>query len=195
MLAIARFIAIVPPGNTLETTSFRGTRNKARVLLLRSVFDNYELDEFWMRQALAQADTAAKAGDVPIGAIVVSAKNELLASGFNRRELDGDPTAHAEIIALREAAVRRGHWRLDGTTLYSTLEPCAMCAGALVNARVSRVVYGASDPKAGAVASVYSIGVDGRLNHRLRYSDGVLVEECLQRLQRFFEGLRAEGQK
>jgi tRNA(adenine34) deaminase len=159
------------------------------------VFDNYELDEFWMRQALALADSAAKAGDVPIGAVVVSAKNELMAGGFNRRERDGDPTAHAEIVALRAAAARGRHWRLDGATLYSTLEPCAMCAGALVNARVSRVVYGASDPKAGAVASVYSIGVDGRLNHRFRCSDGVLADECLERLQRFFEDLRADGQK
>lgn len=148
-----------------------------------------------MREALVQADAAAAAGDVPIGALVVSDKNRVLGTGQNRREQDQDPTAHAEIVALRAAARCTGHWRLDGATLYCTLEPCAMCAGALVNARIARVVYGAPDPKAGAIESVYSIGVDGKLNHRLRRSEGVLVEECVERLQRFFSALRAEGQK
>ncbi|HMA94674.1 MAG TPA: tRNA adenosine(34) deaminase TadA [Polyangiaceae bacterium] len=157
--------------------------------------EHFELDEFWMREALVQADAAAAAGDVPIGAIVVSAKNQVLGVGQNRREQDQDPTAHAELVALRAAARSVGHWRLEGTTLYCTLEPCTMCAGALVNARVARVVYGAADLKAGAIQSVFSIGIDGRLNHRLRHSDGVLGEECVQRLQRFFSALRADGQK
>src|SRR5262245_37648417 len=110
-------------------------------------------DLAFMERALECARAAAAHGDVPIGALVVGPDGAGLGAGENRRELDGDPTAHAEIVALREAARARGHWRLDGCTLFVTLEPCAMCAGALVNARVRRVVYGAADPKAGAVAS------------------------------------------
>jgi tRNA(Arg) A34 adenosine deaminase TadA len=157
--------------------------------------DNYELDEFWMRQALSEANAATAFGDIPIGAVVISRKNQLLGAGCNRRERDRDPTAHAEIVAVRAAATRLGEWRLEGATLYSTLEPCCMCAGALVNARIDRVVYGASDPKAGAIGSVYEIGVDGRLNHGFRFSDGVLADECLQRLRLFFGALRRDGQK
>lgn len=148
-----------------------------------------------MRQALAQADSVALMGDVPVGAVIVGESNDLLAVGGNRREQDQDPTAHAEIVALRAAAKVIGHWRLDKATLYCTLEPCAMCAGALVNARIARVVYGARDPKAGAIDSVFAIGVDGRLNHRFAVAEGVLKDECIRRLQRFFARLRAEGQK
>lgn len=153
------------------------------------------VDLEWMQRALAAADRAAEHGDVPVGCVVVDARGQELASGRNRRELDGDPTAHAEIDAIRAAARRIGHWRLEGSTVYVTLEPCAMCAGALVNARVARVVYGASDPKAGAVDSLFSIGQDTRLNHRFEVQGGVLAAEAIDRLQTFFRRLRAAGEK
>jgi tRNA(adenine34) deaminase len=152
------------------------------------------VDEKWMRLALAQADLAAGHGDVPVGALIIDAEGQLLAEGRNRRELSGDPTAHAEVDALRAAAARRGHWRIDGT-LYVTLEPCLMCAGALLNARVKRVVYGALDPKAGATESLYQVGYDPRLNHQYEIRSGVLALECAQRLKDFFAALRAQGQK
>lgn len=191
---IARFPGIVPPKSAAQRPA-RWRLGQRRVWVVGFVLDNHELDEFWMRQALSHADAATDSGDVPIGAIVVSAKNQLIGAGCNRRERDQDPTAHAEIVALRAAAAAQGRWYLDGSTLYSTLEPCPMCAGALVNARIGRVVYGASDPKAGAITSVYTVGVDGRLNHRVRYTDGVLSEECLERVRSFFLALRAEGKK
>jgi len=153
-----------------------------------------DLDETWMRLALAEADRAAQAGDVPVGAVIVGDDGVLLAEGRNRREQEGDPTAHAEIDALRRAAQRLGHWRVEGT-LYVTLEPCVMCAGALVNARVKRVVYGALDPKAGATESLFSVGSDPRLTHRFEIRRGVLEEECVARLQAFFAQLRALGKK
>lgn len=148
-----------------------------------------------MQMALEQAEAAARAGDVPIGAVIINAHEQLIAVGQNRREQDQDPTAHAEIVALRAAAQSIGHWRIEAATLYSTLEPCAMCAGALVNARIARVVYGALDPKAGGIESIFCIGNDDRLNHRYVVRSGVLREECVLRLQRFFAALRAEGQK
>lgn len=151
-------------------------------------------DERWMQLALAEADRAGRAGDVPIGAVIVDDDGHLLSEGRNRRELDGDPTAHAEIDALRNAAKRKGHWRIEGT-LYVTLEPCVMCAGALINARVRRVVYGALDRKAGATESLFQVGSDPRLNHRFEIKSGVLSDECVRRLQEFFAALRAEGQK
>lgn len=151
-------------------------------------------DERWMLVALEEADAAAQVGDVPVGAVLVAEDGRELGRGRNRRELDGDPTAHAEIDALRRAAERRGHWRVEGT-LYVTLEPCVMCAGALVNARVRRVVYGARDPKAGAVDSLFEIGRDTRLNHRFEVTPGVLDTLAVERLQSFFKKLRAEGQK
>lgn len=151
-------------------------------------------DEKWMELALAEADRAARAGDVPVGAVIVDADGDLLSEGRNRRELEGDPTAHAEIDALRRAARRLGHWRVEGT-LYVTLEPCLMCAGALLNARIRRVVYGALDPKAGATESLYSVGRDERLNHHFDTTSGILRDECVARLQAFFQHLRAQGQK
>lgn len=154
-----------------------------------------EQDEFWMHQALEQADLAGLAGDVPVGAVIVDAKGKLIAKGHNRREQDQDPTAHAELVALRAAARVIGHWRIEGATLYCSLEPCAMCAGALVNARIARVVYAALDPKAGGIESKFSIGVDERLNHRFETLGGVLRTDSVQRLQQFFAALRAEGQK
>jgi tRNA(adenine34) deaminase len=153
-----------------------------------------ERDDHWMGLALAEADRAAEAGDVPVGAVIVNADGDLLAEGRNRRELDGDPTAHAEVDALRRAARRLGHWRVEGT-LYVTLEPCLMCAGALVNARIKRVVYGALDPKAGAVQSLYQAGADRRLNHQFSSTEGVRAVECAGRLQAFFAALRARGEK
>ncbi len=151
-------------------------------------------DERWMQLALAEADRAAKSGDVPVGAVIVDQDGDLLSEGRNRREVSGDPTAHAEIDALRRAAIRTGHWRIEGT-LYVTLEPCLMCAGALINSRIRRVVYGALDPKAGATESLFSIGRDERLNHQFEVRSGVLKEECVKRLQDFFRQLRAQGQK
>jgi tRNA(adenine34) deaminase len=151
-------------------------------------------DETWMNLALEEADRAAESGDVPVGAVIVDEQGILLSRGRNRRELEGDPTAHAEVDALRRAATRVGHWRIEGT-LYVTLEPCVMCAGALLNARMRRVVYGALDPKAGATQSLYSVGSDERLNHRFETTSGILQEACVARLQSFFQRLRAEGQK
>jgi tRNA(adenine34) deaminase len=148
-----------------------------------------------MEVALGEADRATLHGDVPVGCVVVDADDVELARDHNRREERGDPLAHAEALALRTAAERRGHWRLDGVTVYVTLEPCPMCAGALVNARVSRVVYGAVDPKAGALRSLFTIGQDPRLNHRFEVNGGVLAQDCARRLSDFFQKLRAEGQK
>ena len=149
----------------------------------------------WMRLALLEADRAPLHGDVPIGCIVVSDAGDELARAHNRREADADPTAHAELLALRAAARRLGHWRLEDTSVYVTLEPCPMCAGALVNARVRRLVYGAADPKAGAVSTLYTLGADSRLNHSFETRSGVLAEESAQRLQAFFRTLRQAGEK
>lgn len=148
-----------------------------------------------MRLALDEAGAAALAGDVPVGCVIVDASGRELARGRNRREVDQDPTAHAEVVALRSAAQARGHWRLDGTTAYVTLEPCPMCAGALVNARVSRVVFGATDPKAGALVSRFAVGIDDRLNHRFDWTGGVLAEPAVAQLRDFFGRLRAAGEK
>ncbi len=147
------------------------------------------VDEDFMALALAEARAAAQAGDVPVGALVVK-DGAVVATGRNRREVDADPTAHAEIVALRDAARAAGTWRLDGATLYVTLEPCPMCAGALVNARIARLVYGAEDPKAGAARSLFSICDDDRLNHRLAVRGGVLASECASVLQAFFAARR-----
>jgi tRNA(adenine34) deaminase len=148
-----------------------------------------------MRVALAEADAAAAVGEVPVGCVLVDAQGAELARGHNLREATQDPTAHAEMIALRAAAARLRTWRLDGVTAFVTLEPCAMCAGAFVHARVARVVYGCDDPKGGAVATLYTIGQDAKLNHRFALEKGVLAEECAERLRSFFAGLRAQGKK
>lgn len=148
-----------------------------------------------MALALDQARLAELHGDVPVGAVVVGPDDVVIGVGKNERELTGDPTAHAEVLAVRAAAKAVGHWRIEGATLYVTLEPCAMCAGALVSARVARVVFGTRDPKAGAVRSLYSIADDVRLNHRLVVEEGVRQAECAAVLRAFFAKLRAEGQK
>jgi len=148
-----------------------------------------DYDDF-MRQALAEAELAIPHGDVPVGALVV-VDGEVVASRHNERELTGDPTAHAEVLVMRDACEQLGSWRLDEATLISTLEPCTMCAGAAVNARVQRVVFGAPDLEAGAVGSVYNFGVDPRLRHTFEVKQNVLGEECTQRLKSFFASLRS----
>ncbi|MGZ4120797.1 MAG: tRNA adenosine(34) deaminase TadA [Actinomycetota bacterium] len=147
-------------------------------------------DQAMMTRALEEAQRAEAGGDVPIGC-VIARDGEAIASAGNARERDQDPTAHAEILALRAAAATLGTWRLDGCTVYVTLEPCAMCAGAMVLARVSRLVYGATDPKAGAVRSLYNIADDPRLNHRVEVTAGVLEQECAEQLRAYFSAKRA----
>jgi tRNA(adenine34) deaminase len=139
-----------------------------------------------MRLALAEAAIADADGDVPVGAVVLDAAGQVLARGHNERETTNDPTAHAEIITLRAATALRSNWRLEGCTLVVTLEPCTMCAGAIVLSRVARVVYGALDPKAGAVGSLWDVVRDRRLNHRPEVVSGVLADECGQQLQEWF---------
>ncbi len=138
-----------------------------------------------MRAALVEAAAAVRHGDVPVGAVVL-ADGELIARRHNERELQGDPTAHAEILALRDAAAARGTWRLDNTTLVVTLEPCPMCAGAALAARVDRIAFGAVDPKAGACGSLYNLGADPRLNHQMEVAGGLLAAEAAELLQQFF---------
>jgi tRNA(adenine34) deaminase len=147
-------------------------------------------DEAAMRLALAVAQDALRSGDVPVGAVVLGPTGTVLGRGHNRREADGDPTAHAEVLALRAAASALGSWRLAGCTLVVTLEPCTMCAGALVLARVERLVFGAFDPKAGAVGSVWDVVRDPRLNHRPEVVAGVLEEPCAAALRAFFAAHR-----
>ncbi len=143
-----------------------------------------------MRAALDEARLALDSGDVPVGALVVDGAGAVVGRGHNLREATGDPTAHAEVLALRDAAARVGTWRLDGCTLVVTLEPCAMCAGAIVLARVPRLVLGAWDPKAGATGSVHDLVRDRRLNHQVEVVGGVLEQECGEILRQFFEGRR-----
>lgn len=150
-------------------------------------------DESWMRHALALADRAEREDDeVPVGAVLVAADGSLLAEGWNRNIVDHDPTAHAEIVAIRQAGMRIGNHRLIGATLYVTLEPCAMCAMAMVHARVARVVYAASDPKTGACGSVFDLLGDPRHNHRIEVMGGVLAEEASRRLSNYFRRKRGK---
>ncbi len=150
-----------------------------------------DVDVAMMRRALALADEAAAMGEVPVGAVVYRGE-EIIAEAFNLRESENDPTAHAELIAMRKAGEALGEWRLSGCSLAVTLEPCPMCAGALVNARVERVIYGAADPKAGACHTLYKIPSDTRLNHRVEIIRGVMEPECRRQLQAFFQQRRAK---
>lgn len=150
-------------------------------------------DEQWMRAAIAEAQGALSHDDVPIGAVVVHG-DRIIGRGRNERERRADPTAHAEVLALREAAATLGSWRVLDSTLYVTLEPCAMCAGAIVLARVPRVVYGCTDPKAGAAGSVLDVLGEPRLNHRPMVASGVLDDECAELLQAFFRSRRGGSQ-
>ena len=147
-----------------------------------------DADAAWMTHALEEARAAGRAGDVPVGAVVVHA-GAIVGRGRNRREVDRDPTAHAELVALRDAARALGHWRVEAT-LFVTQEPCPMCAGAIVNARVRRLVFGCPNPKAGAVTTLYQIPTDPRLNHRVEVVGGIRSEECAALLQGFFAELR-----
>ncbi len=146
-----------------------------------------------MTEAIELARQAATLDEVPIGCVVVDGGGEVIGRGFNRRETDADPTAHAEIVAMREAARRVGYWRLVDCTLVVTLEPCPMCAGAIVNARIGKVVYGCRDPKAGAIRTLYQLCDDPRLNHRAEVIEGVLAEECAEVLKEFFRKKRRNG--
>ena len=152
------------------------------------------LDERYMKMAIDQAFIAEENGDVPIGCIIVY-ENRVIAKAYNQREQLHDPTAHAEIIALTQAAEAVGNWRLHGCTIYVTLEPCPMCAGALVLGRLDRLVYGTDDPKTGAVQSLYNIVQDDRLNHRLEVTAGVMADDCKTQLQAFFQRRRQENSK
>ena len=146
--------------------------------------------ESLMRRALALADAAIATGDVPVGALVINPSGEIVGEGNNLREVDSDPTAHAEIVALRQAALARNSWRLDDHTLVVTLEPCAMCAGAIAQSRIKTVVFGAWDEKAGAVGSVWDILRDPRAPHQVEVIAGVLENECARVLQEFFKAKR-----
>jgi len=145
--------------------------------------------EEWMRLAIAEAKLSLAHNDIPIGALVIS-NGEIIASRHNERELQGDPTAHAEVLAIRDAAIALGTSRLDGATLVTTLEPCPMCAGAALVARISHVVFGAEDPKAGSLGSLYQLGGDPRLNHEFAVTPRVLQEECGDLLTKFFSNKR-----
>ena len=149
-----------------------------------------ETDENWMRRAINVAGDAAKLGEVPVGAVIIDADGKILAATSNRTIKNNDPTAHAEILALRTAAIRTGNYRLTGTTVYSTIEPCAMCAGALVNARVARLVYGAADERFGAVETHFRVCDSPDLNHRLEITSGVLADKCRRLMQVFFKERR-----
>jgi len=157
---------------------------------MKSASGEFRSDAHFMKLALAEAEAAAKSGDVPVGAVLVDAAGDVIATGRNRREELGDPTAHAEMVALR-ARAGKGNWRQQKSCLYVTLEPCPMCMGALLLARVERVVFGALDAKAGAAISLYRMAEDPRLNHRIEVVGGVLEERCGSLLSDFFRELRA----
>ena len=147
-------------------------------------------DEAWLRVAVSEAELAQAAGEVPIGAVVLDPAGKILGRGQNRVIRDHDPSAHAEIVAMRQAGTALGNYRLEGCTLYVTLEPCAMCAGAMIHARIARLVFGAFDPKAGAVGSVLEVLNHPRLNHRMELASGLLAEECGDLLRGFFQSRR-----
>jgi tRNA(adenine34) deaminase len=148
-----------------------------------------EQDRNFMQAALAEAMAARKEGEVPIGAVIVLG-GEIIGRGHNRRETGEDPTAHAEMLAIREAAATIGHWRLLETTLYVTLEPCVMCMGAIILARIPRLVFACRDPRAGAAGSIYDFSTDERFNHRVAVTEGVMAQECSELLSEFFRELR-----
>lgn len=162
---------------------------------MSEIAPNLDHHESWMRLALELAAAAGAAGEVPVGAVVVDEQNQAIAQAHNRRERDGDPTAHAEVLALRAAGMARGRWNLSGCSLYVTLEPCPMCAGAIILSRVSLLVYGTSDPKTGAVRSVLNLPDSAASNHRLPVLPGILADPCRQQLQRWFAQRRREGRR
>jgi tRNA(adenine34) deaminase len=168
----------------------RSMVNNIRPNTQNNFMHDAESDVKWMRHALGLAKRAGESGEIPVGAVVVMG-NQVLGEGSNRPISESDPTAHAEIVALRAASQRVGNYRLPGATLYVTLEPCAMCAGAIVQARIARVVYGAHDSKAGAAGSVFNLLQDTKLNHRAVIASGVLAQECGDVLMQFFSVRRA----
>ncbi len=153
-----------------------------------------KLDTYFMNLALAQAKKAEELDEVPIGAVVVH-ENQVIAQGYNRREVDNDPAGHAEFIAMKQASEKLGVWRLSGCTVYVTLEPCLMCAGLMYQARIDRCVYGAADPKAGALGSLYSVNEDDRLNHTFDVTSGVCSQECAAVLRTFFQNKRKRNKE
>ncbi|MEM0980245.1 MAG: tRNA adenosine(34) deaminase TadA [Cyanobacteria bacterium P01_H01_bin.58] len=155
--------------------------------------DTYQRHHNWMQRAIALADAAGKVGEVPVGAIVVDANNQLVAEASNHRERHHDPTAHAEVLALRQAGEMRQNWNLSGCTLYVTLEPCPMCAGAIVLSRISLLVYGADDLKAGAIRSVLNVPDSAASNHHLSVLDGILAVPCQTQLQNWFAERRSRS--
>jgi tRNA(adenine34) deaminase len=152
-------------------------------------------DVDWMRLALAQATQAQQLGEVPVGAVLIDVQGELLATGFNRTIIDHDPTAHAEIVAIRSGAQKVQNYRLPGASLYVTLEPCAMCLGAMMHARLARVVFGAPDPKTGVCGSVLNLALEKQLNHHTQVEGGVLAQECGDTLRQFFKERRSKDAK
>lgn len=152
-------------------------------------------DIFYMKKALLLAAKAQKNGEVPVGALLVDPQGQIVSTGYNRKEQLTSPLGHAELIAIQRASQRLKKWRLTDLTLYVTLEPCPMCAGALVQARLGQLVFGARDPKAGAIESLYQLGTDPRLNHRIKVYGGVLAEECGQILKNFFQSKRKKENK
>jgi len=184
----------------LFNSKIKMQKSKLRCLFAAMFYMNEELEKSalgglteqkYMRMAIEAARIAEENGDVPIGAVIVY-KDQIIGKAYNQREQLADPTAHAEIIALTQAASALENWHLNNCTMYVTLEPCPMCAGALVLARMDRLVYGCDDPKSGACGSLYNIAQDGRLNHRLEVTAGVLEKECREQLQNFFERRRRE---
>ena len=156
--------------------------------------EQQEADAFYMRKAMDEAQAAEALAEVPIGAVIVH-QGRIIGSGFNRRETSNDPTTHAEMVAIREAAAHLDSWRLLDSTLYVTLEPCTMCMGAIILARIPRLVYACRDPRAGAVGSIYDFSRDERFNHRVAVTEGVLQEECSALLSGFFRKLREQKRK
>jgi tRNA(adenine34) deaminase len=152
-------------------------------------WDSLEMDEFFIREAFREAEKAGQKGEVPIGAVFVR-ENRIIARAYNLRETTGDPTAHAEILVLRAASSQSNHWRLSGGTLYTTLEPCPMCAGAMIQARIDRLVFGAHDPKGGAAGSLMNLLRDERFNHQVEITSGILAVECGTILKEFFKERR-----
>lgn len=178
--------------NTLETNSLDTNTLATRLEIPPPAIDNeiYLRHRHWMIRALALAEAAGEAGEVPVAAIVVGPDNQVVAEATNRKERDADPTGHAEVLALRAAGQRLGNWHLNDYVLYVTLEPCPMCAGALIQSRLGTLVYGADDPKAGAVRSVLNIPDSACSNHRLKVLGGILEQPCRQQLQRWFQQRR-----
>lgn len=163
--------------------------------MLQSTIHDQSFDEHWMRRALELAHQAAAIDEVPVGAVILNEKSQVIAAAHNLRQQLRDPTAHAEMIAITQAAEAIGDWRLQGCTLYVTLEPCPMCAGAILQSRLDRVVYGARDAKAGAVDSLFQLLSDQRLNHTCRVTSGIMETMCGDALTEFFARKRAQGKK